>query len=369
MTFATYLALFGAGLFTFASPCILPMLPVYLSVLGGAQASGDENAKKRLRLAGIGFAVGLSLVFIGLGVGISAISGSLVDYRKPMLIVSGVLMALFGANLLGLFRLGILDREARPLLTRVPAKGGFFGGLLFGAAFSLGWTPCVGPVLGATLTYSASSGANALTAASQLGAYALGLSLPLVLAAFAAERVLSLTKRLRAKTPIFQKATGAVLILVGMALATDRLDALIPDFTGEENQIAALDLERCDASEGSACAAPIGDDVLDGTNAELPTGAPRLVEFVSARCPACIRMAPIVDELTRTCTKGGDTIVQVNVDSAHGRALAARYGVRLLPTFMSVDAEGQEVGRIVGEQPKERLALAIGEVEGEACVM
>lgn len=368
MTFASTLALFGAGLLTFASPCVLPMLPVYLSVLGGAQASGDAaNGKKRLRLAGIGFALGLSLVFVALGIGASALATHLADYRRPMMIGAGVLMALFGAKLLGLFRVGLLDREARPLLMRVPASGGFFGGLLFGAAFSLGWTPCVGPVLGAALTYSASTGADATTAGLQLSAYALGLSLPLVLATFAAERLLSLTKRLRAATPALQKVMGGALVLVGVLLASDRLDAFVPALGGTGDAALATTEAPCEAPEGTACAAPEG--AFEGTPAELPTGAPRLVEFVSGRCPACAKMAPVMDKLAAACVREPDTIVKVNVDEAEGRALAARYGVRLLPTFMSVDAEGNEVSRIVGEQPASQLAMAIGDVRGEACVM
>jgi len=369
MTFGSLIALFGAGLLTFASPCVLPMLPVYLSVLGGAQATGDEvSARRRLRLAGIGFALGLSLVFVALGIGASALSETLSAHRKTMLLVSGILMALFGAHLLGLLKLGFLQRESRPLLMRVPASGGLLGGVLFGAAFGLGWTPCVGPVLGAALTYSASTGADAATAAVQLSAYALGLSLPLVLAAFFAEKVLGMTRKIRAATPVLQKVTGAALVVVGFFLATDRIDALTPSLSmGETAALADADAP-CETGEAEgACEAPLGG-VVEG-EIELPKGAPRLVEFVSGRCPACAKMAPLIDELERACVREPDTIVRINVDEARGRALAKHYGVRLVPTFLSVDADGNEVTRMVGEQPQEQLALAIGEVRGEACVM
>ena len=369
MTFASLLALFGAGLLTFASPCVLPMLPVYLSVLGGAQATGDDaSAKRRLRLAGIGFALGLSLVFVALGVGASALSETLSAHRKAMLLGSGVLMAVFGAHLLGLLKLGFLERESRPLLMRVPASGGLLGGALFGAAFGLGWTPCVGPVLGAALTYSASTGADAATAAVQLSAYALGLSLPLVLAAFFAEKVLGMTRRIRAATPVLQKATGAVLVAVGVLLATDRLDAMAPDLSMGESTATANTEAPCETGEAKgACEAPMGG-VADG-EIELPTGAPRLVHFVSGKCPACAKMAPVVAQLEKACVHEADTIVRINVDEPHGRALAQHYGVRLVPTFVSVDADGNEVTRMVGEQPREKIAVAIGDVRGEACVM
>src|SRR5690606_24478026 len=110
--------------------------------------------------------------------------------------------------------------------------------LLFGAAFGLGWTPCVGPVLGAALTYAASTGADAATAAVQLAAYALGLSSPLVLAAFFADRVLAMARRMRATTPVLQKVTGAALVAVGLLLAADRLDAMAPGAMGESRALA-----------------------------------------------------------------------------------------------------------------------------------
>src|SRR5512145_643997 len=126
MALGPLLALFGAGLLTFASPCVLPLLPMYLAVLAGAQSSGgnEAHAKRRLRLAGLGFAVGLSAVFVALGIGASTVAATLVEYRRPMGIAAGLLMLLFGAKLLGILRIPWLDREARPLLSRVPNVGG-----------------------------------------------------------------------------------------------------------------------------------------------------------------------------------------------------------------------------------------------------
>lgn len=364
MTSGSLIGLFGAGLLTFASPCILPMLPLYLSVLGGAGVSADpQHARRRLRLAGIGFAVGLAVVFIALGIAASALASTLSEYRRAMLVGAGVLMALFGAKLLGLVRFEFLEREARPLLMKASPSGGFAGGLAFGAAFGLGWTPCVGPMLGAALTYSASASADLLTASAQLGAYALGLALPLVAAAFAAERMLAWARRMRAAIPVLQKLTGALMLAMGALLLTDHLSVLVPS---AEQSTSATAHAACGANEGATCAAPTAT-AAEGAAAELPKGSPRLVEFMSVHCPACARMAPVMDRIERACASPPDTILRISLDDARGRWLAGRYGVRVLPTFMLVDAEGNEVERFVGEHPAAKLAMAVESVRGEAC--
>ncbi|WP_437608508.1 cytochrome c biogenesis protein/redoxin [Sorangium sp. So ce834] len=362
MTLGSLLTLFVAGLLTFASPCVLPMLPVYLSALGGAGALGgpDRAAVSRsVRLAGVGFAIGLALVLVALGAGASAIAAALAPHRRALALASGAILAVFGAKLLGVLRLPWLEREARPLLARLPGAGGFWGGMLFGIAFAAGWTPCVGPVLGAALTYAASAGASPLAGAVQLGAYAAGLAAPLVVAAFVGPAAVALARRLMPATPILQRVTGALLVVLGIAFATGRLDALSPA------PAAVAAGAPCDGDHASACAAPEG--AAEPGDAALPEGMPRLIEFESAHCAVCERMAPLVKELEARCAKVAGTVLRVRVDDPRGQALAAHYGVRFVPTFLTVDAAGQEVERAVGELPRHRLASLLGDVRGEAC--
>ncbi|WP_437724070.1 cytochrome c biogenesis protein/redoxin [Sorangium sp. So ce861] len=363
MTIGSLLTLFGAGLLTFASPCVLPMLPVYLSALGGAGALGgpDRAAVNRsVRLAGVGFAIGLALVLVALGAGASAIAAALAPHRRALALASGAILALFGAKLLGVLRLPWLEREARPLLSRLPGAGGFWGGMLFGIAFAAGWTPCVGPVLGAALTYAASAGSSPLAGAVQLGAYAAGLAAPLVVAAFVGPAAVALARRLMPATPVLQRVTGALLVVLGIAFATGRVDALSP---APAAAVAAG--APCDSGAASACAAPEG--AVEPGDAALPEGMPRLIEFESAHCAVCERMAPLVKELEARCAKEAGTVLRVRVDDPRGQALAAHYGVRFVPTFLTVDAAGQEVERAVGELPRDRLASLLGDVRGEAC--
>ncbi|HEY5962044.1 MAG TPA: cytochrome c biogenesis protein CcdA [Polyangiaceae bacterium] len=361
MGIASYLALYGAGLLTFASPCVLPLLPMYLAVLAGARASGDDEprAKQQLRRAGVGFAIGLSCVFIVLGMGASAAAASLVHHRRGIELGAGLLMVLFGAKLLGLLRVPWLDREARPLLARVPNAGGFSGGILFGAAFAVGWTPCVGPVLGAALTYAATRSANPLVAGTMLAAYAAGLATPLLIASFAASRILVLTRQLRSYTPILQRGTGVALITVGALVATHHSP---PNQSSSSAPVAACE------SSAKACAtgakAQAGRAAESASLEQLPRG-PAMVEFVSGHCSVCKRMHPLVAELERICPAG--LIARIDVDDVSGQSVAAYYGVTLVPTFVSIDAAGGEVQRAIGEQTRQQLLLALSEIRGVPC--
>lgn len=361
MPISPFIALFGAGLLTFASPCVLPLLPMYLAVLGGSQAVGMEmkheerTRTRRLRLAGVGFALGLGLVFVALGMGASALSASITEHRRALALGAGALMVLLGAKMLGLVRLPWLDREARPLLSRVPSVGGFGGGLLFGAAFAIGWTPCVGPVLGAALTYAALTTSNPLLAGAMLASYALGLAAPLLAASFAASHLLVLTTKLRKFTPTIHRTAGVLMLGVGALLASDKLSTLTPSLS-----IAA----GC-GPEAKACEAGPSSPNSNSANLEqLPKG-PALVEFISGHCTVCQKMHPIVAELERTCAPG--LISRINIDDTTGRAIATHYGVTLVPTFISIDDSGSAVQRSVGAQTKEQLKLALAEISGAPC--
>lgn len=123
----------------------------------------------------------------------------------------------------------------------------------------------------------------------------------------------------------------------------------------------------CEAAEGPTCAVPTGAAVSAVAMA-LPPGTARLVELTSEHCAACARMAPVMARLERACASKPATIVRVSVDDDHGRGVAEHYGVRALPTFMVVDTDGSEVERFVGEQPEAKLALAVENLRGEACV-
>ncbi len=356
MSFGSLIALYAAGIATFASPCVLPMLPLYLGVLAGSQAAGpSETSHRRLRLAGIGFAVGLGLVFVALGMGAQVITQALNGRGRWFELGAGIAMMLFGLKTLGWIKLPWFDREARPLLQRVPNVGGFFGGLLFGAGFAVGWTPCVGPVLATALTYAASSTASPFAAGGMLAVYSLGLATPLIVASFAASRLLVLTQKLRQYTPVMHRVTGALLVVFGVFFAF-----------GHSSVFATNDTAAANCASATACETKLATGE-QGPNVELLPQGPALVEFVSGHCSVCKRMHPLISDLEQQCKSG--LIVRVNVDDPTGRQLAAHYGVSMVPTFVSIDHAGGEVERIVGEQSKQRLILALNEVNGRPCAL
>jgi cytochrome c-type biogenesis protein len=158
--------------------------------------------------------------------------------------------------------------------------------------------------------------------------------------------------------------TAGLLTLAGGLLTVGRLHLRAPSAAAGAPTAAAA---PCEAPGAGACRAP----ELPGGAAigEKPKGMPRLLEFTSGHCPVCMKMAPLLAQIERACALPAGTVLHVDVDAddPRGQALMARYGVRLLPTFISVDSEGNEVERIVGEQTRERLLLALSDVHGRAC--
>jgi cytochrome c-type biogenesis protein len=348
------LALFAAGLLTFASPCVLPLVPTYLVLLAGsaADASGPDARRTRMRRAGLGFALGLAGVFVALGWLASATLTPILQESAWVRWGAAVLLVLFALQLLGWLKLPLLDGEARPFLARVPRGGGLTGGLLLGAAFGAGWTPCVGPALGAALTHASTRGASSSIAALELGAYALGLAAPFVVAAFAAERVTRVIAQLKSRAVWAQRGLGIAVLALAAWTAFEPL------------QVNTREIAGCEAPSATSCEAAPGTDVKP--SAAL-TGKPRLLAFTSSDCSVCKRLAPLVDELEQRCAFAPGGLYRAHLDNAEGRALAARYGVRHVPTFVAVDTQGLEVSRWVGELSRESLVHAAEEVTGDRC--
>lgn len=159
-------------------------------------------------------------------------------------------------------------------------------------------------------------------------------------------------------SPLVLTLGVAILGSAGLLLTLHRLAATA---TTKSASTAA----PCGSGPAAACRAPEG--ALDAEALDLPEGKPLLLEFVSEHCAVCARMAPIMEELEARCAKDAGVVIRVEVDTPRGEALAARYGVRFLPTFLTVDASSVEVERVVGEQPRARLASLLTDVRGTAC--
>ncbi len=210
---------FAAGVLSFTSPCTLPLVPGYLGYMSGVSAT-----RGRTLFSAALFVTGFSFVFTALGAAATE-AGTLVAQNRPLLDrAAGAVIVVLGLFLLGLVRPPFLERERRPLLERV--RPGPAGALLLGAAFGFGWTPCIGPILGAILALASSqptAGAGALL----LLVYSFGLGLPFLLAAVFLDRFAAVSRRLRRWSRAVDAVGGALLVVMGVLVLTERLQAVL----------------------------------------------------------------------------------------------------------------------------------------------
>jgi cytochrome c-type biogenesis protein len=207
-----------AGVLSFLSPCVLPIVPPYLAFMAGAASGGAEaTGGPRVLRAAAFFVLGLSTVFLFLGLAASALGRMFLVYQREMAFAAGVVIVIFGLHFLGLLRIQLLAREAR--FEAAAATGTALGAYVFGLAFAFGWTPCIGPVLGSILALAAQGG-SAGRGLVLMGAYAVGLGVPFLLTALFLDRAVSLMARLRRSMAMVERVTGALLVAVGLMMLT-----------------------------------------------------------------------------------------------------------------------------------------------------
>jgi cytochrome c-type biogenesis protein len=224
---------FGAGLLSFVSPCVLPLIPSYLTFVTGVGFGELGNARRAAFVHSLLFVLGFTLIFVALGASATVLGRLLLAYRVWITRLGGALIILFGLYLLGVVRIASFDRERRVHLANKPV--GYLGTIFVGVAFGAGWTPCLGPILAAILTYTAAA-ADLSRGLPLLLAYSLGLAIPFVLAAVAVERFLETVTKLRPYLARVSQVSGALLVIVGVLMMFDYftmlgsyLQALTPD--------------------------------------------------------------------------------------------------------------------------------------------
>ncbi len=222
---AMLIALF-AGVISFLSPCVLPIVPPYLAYMGGVSLndmSSERDARRKAVIAALFFVMGLSTVFLILGFTASAFGAFFLQNQTLFAQISGVVIVIFGLHFLGVFRIPFLDQEAR--MDAGDKGGSSFGAYVLGLAFAFGWTPCIGPQLGAILSLAASEGSVARGTV-LLGIYALGLGIPFLLAAMFITRAMGVMNRLKRHMKLIERIMGGLLVLVGLAMVTGAFTSL-----------------------------------------------------------------------------------------------------------------------------------------------
>lgn len=225
---------FTAGLLSFLSPCVLPLIPSYVSFITGLSIDDVQRSRRIALVHSLLFIAGFTLVFLALGATATVIGQVLLRQRDWVERIGGVLVVLLGLYLLGAFNIGALSRERRIHIANKPL--GYLGTVLVGMAFAAGWTPCIGPILGGVLTYTATA-ADLNRGLVLLFAYSLGLAVPFLLAALMIDKFMALLQRYRGALIWTSRASGILLIAVGlllvsgsMTMLTAWLQGLTPEF-------------------------------------------------------------------------------------------------------------------------------------------
>lgn len=214
-----YIISFLEGIITFISPCLLPMLPIYISYFAGG---GERTTGKTLKGA-LGFVAGFTVVFVSLGALAGTVGSFLREYQTAVNIISGLIVIMFGLNFLGVFRLNLFKGINRSVNTD---NMGFFSAFLFGVFFSIGWTPCVGAFLGSALML-ASQQAHVVQGMLMLLAYSLGLGIPFVFSAVLIDYLKSTFNWIKRNYGIINMASGILLVLIGILMATGTMGWLL----------------------------------------------------------------------------------------------------------------------------------------------
>lgn len=214
-----YLISFLEGIITFISPCLLPMLPIYVTYFAG----GGERTVKKTLTGALGFVLGFTCVFVAMGALAGTVGSFLTRYQTAVNGISGLIVILFGLNYLGVLKWKLFKGSARAMDT---ANLGFFPCLVFGVIFSVGWTPCVGAFLGSALMLASQQG-SAAQGTIMLLCYSAGLGVPFILSAVLIDQLKGAFNWIKAHYGIINRVCGVLLILVGVAMATGMLGRLL----------------------------------------------------------------------------------------------------------------------------------------------
>lgn len=214
---------FSAGLLSFLSPCVLPLIPSYVTFITGLSFDDVQQARRAALTHGVLFVLGFSLIFLAMGAGATMLGQVLIQNRDWISRVGGVIIIIFGLYLLGVLNIGFMSRERRFHVADKPV--GYLGTVLVGIAFGAGWTPCLGPILGSILVYTGSQ-ADLGRGMWLLSAYSMGLAVPFLLSAVAIDRFTAFFQRMRKQMIWISRISGAVMIIIGILLLTNYFTVL-----------------------------------------------------------------------------------------------------------------------------------------------
>ncbi|WP_374029917.1 cytochrome c biogenesis protein CcdA [Bdellovibrio bacteriovorus] len=349
----SFLGVFVAGLLTFFSPCVLPMVPI---IAANYLMAGSANRFARVQSTLL-FSLGFIFTFTLMGLSLPFVRDFLGNAKVPLLIASAAVIFLYGLKMSGMaFQnsdgsrfMSWLNRSAYiPDLRKYIPRS--LHGFLFGATFGLAWTPCVGPILGGVLTYVATKDRSLLESVSLMGSFALGIVMPFLALAMGGDLVQGQFNKLKKFLPRIERATGYGLIVVAGLILTQ---INLPSTTTQDNEHAQISFVT-----------PQGTTTLE----QLPMSASKLLFFHTDTCPICHQMEAFLPRIEKECTSSSFQVVRINVAHPENQRIASKFNVRAVPTLSLIAPTGEEIAHTVGYQSEINLRKAIDALPKMACL-
>ncbi|NQX63980.1 cytochrome c biogenesis protein CcdA [Paenibacillus qinlingensis] len=400
-----FILAFSAGLLSFISPCVLPLIPVYFSYIVGSSIPDmvTNKGKSHVVYKSLFFILGFSLVFIGLGISVSSISKLFTSNLSIFRQIGGVVIILFGLHMTGIFKIKWLYSEKRFLTGGPSAKK--TGPFLVGMAFAVGWTPCIGPMLSTILIYAGSM-ETIQKGVLLLMAYSLGMAVPFVLSAFLVEHLSRLLKKVSKYLPIFSVVSGIIMIFMGFLVFTNRMETINQSLSfltssysiSEEAVVQTSSLQTVDANtestEGATAPNTLLLDVQERENAIDFTvtdlhgqrvtlsdlkGKNVYINFWATWCKWCIKEMPDMEKVYHDYKDDNIVILAVDVGESQDKVsqylkehpysfrivldpdkkVTQAYKLRSIPVSIFVDKQGRVAYNRVGTLTEDQMKSVI----------
>ena len=333
-----YFSIYLAGILSFFSPCILPVIPVYFSILSGSESSPDLKFK-RLFAKALLFCLGFTLVFSLLGGGAGTIAPFIKTNKVSINILAGIIITILGLKFLNVLQISFLDRSYSINHEKLRTRFGLLNAFMIGLLFAITWSPCIGAVLGGILSYVSATGNGLLDGAIKLSIYGIGVSTPLLLSVFLYRRLADFYRTNIYFFDMVKKLLGFILLIFAFSLF---------------HQVALV------SKNAQKSISPL-DKVM------IPDTRPLLMSFTSSSCEDCESMKPVIEKLRTAC--GGKLIDfrEVNVNDQQYEYLVYQQGIFGTPTYILIDDKGKEKQRLMGIQKLDTINNEIKVLTGKSC--